>query len=209
MTVFAVSQSEEVNTTFVEETVPSLVSLDVNSIVTFAVGWLVRTGQWHKHAHRMLAMGVLGFAGLLCWQTFDFPPAQLGIGAAAIPRFWMACLFVLGMIIVYAPGSITQPSVDSEASSAPAARSASAKPLPLHNRLSTLVAVLVVYLILIPYAGYYASSMTFLIVTSWLLGERRVWVLLTLGVGWLAMAYFAFQRALYVPLPIGKWFEGS
>ncbi|MCA9168282.1 MAG: tripartite tricarboxylate transporter substrate binding protein, partial [Planctomycetales bacterium] len=61
---------------------------------------LIWTGTWSQQAHRALALAIAGLAGLLLWQTTQFPAAQLGIGAAAIPRFWIGCLFIFALLVM-------------------------------------------------------------------------------------------------------------
>ena len=73
--------------------------------------------------------------------------------------------------------------------------------------VAILTWILIVHIALILYLGYYISTALFLVITMFVLGERRWVVLLGVSLVWLIFAYLTFSRLLFVPLPPGRWFE--
>ncbi len=67
-------------------------------------------------------------------------------------------------------------------------------------------ALILAYIVLLPYCGFESSSIAFLIAGMWLLGMRRPLLLLTVPVGITALVYLIFIRIMHVPLPISTRF---
>lgn len=66
-----------------------------------------------------------------------------------------------------------------------------------------LVGLSAVYILILPYLGFIASSVIFLMVLMWLLGVRRWLVLAGVSIATVALVYLGFEKGLMVPLPDG------
>ena len=78
---------------------------------------------------------------------------------------------------------------------------------PYTKTVARIIVVLVIYFVGTVYVGYLLSTVVFLIMAIVLLGERRIWVLTSVSLGWAIFAYLVFQELLHVPLPVGRWWE--
>ena len=67
--------------------------------------------------------------------------------------------------------------------------------------------LLVLYVVAIYFLGYFICSFIFLLVAMYMLGLRKVHVMLSVSAGWLLFSYYAFARLLYVPLPTSRLLE--
>ena len=60
---------------------------------------------------------------------------------------------------------------------------------------------------LFDYIGYYLSSALFLVLTMWLMKERKVLRLVLAPICWCLFTWLVFDKLLYITLPIGQLFQ--
>ncbi len=164
-------------------------------ISALAIGatFLISRGAWERCGHLWILAGLVAFAGLLFVQTLTFPRPAQGVGAAAVPRLWIIALLIFAPLAALSfRTSVTGPPADA--------------PRRV-DLVLTLIGLLALYVALTVFAGYYVSSLVFLLTTMWILGERRPAVLISVSFLWLVFAYVTFARLLFVQLPLGRWFE--
>ena len=66
----------------------------------------------------------------------------------------------------------------------------------------------IVYVLSMNYIGYYISTFGFIILAVYLLNYKKFLMITAVGGGWLILAYIAFYKLSYVPLPFGRLFKG-
>lgn len=66
-----------------------------------------------------------------------------------------------------------------------------------------IVLTLVVFAFIVPYAGYTLSTAALFVTVARLLGEKRWWLNVLVGLGLAAAVYFGFTQLLGVRLPAG------
>jgi hypothetical protein len=120
-------------------------------------------------------------------MTFGFRKSG-SVSAAAVPRLWifgiLACCTYLLVIMI-------------RGTEAPDPSSSSfLKPIQY-------ILLCLVYVILIPYLGFFIASLAFLVIGIVILSYRKWLVIIGIAVGWLAFSYFLFYKLLFVPLPEG------
>ncbi|MGD9076402.1 MAG: tripartite tricarboxylate transporter TctB family protein [Desulfobacteraceae bacterium] len=146
-------------------------------------------------------------AFVLTYQ-FDEPLAQYRYGASGWPRTLLLAIAVFAVInalwtvfLPRSPGVVD--TAEAQISDTPSARPATGASVYV-KRLGAFVIPLL-YLILMPRAGFYIVTPLFIGGYMALLGEQR-WVHL---VGTTILIYVltlvVFTRLLYVPLPVGTW----
>lgn len=138
----------------------------------------------------------LVIAGTFYGLTFNFDDTtgDYAWGPAAWPRA-VLLLMVVGAIVNYIAN---RPAPGSEATG---------RAFDTREVLSTvgMIAVPLIYLWLIPRAGFYVSTLVFLLAYMAYLGERRWPYLLTVTVFLFAAVNVVFTRLFYVALPTGSW----
>lgn len=153
---------------------------------------LVEAGVW---------LALAGGAWALTYQ-FDEPLVVYRLGAAAWPRALIA--LIAGVALCQLAARLgwlgrrhAAPQVLEGAREAPA-------PGVYVKRAATF-ALPLVYLVLLPRAGYYAVTPFFLSGYMYLLGERRLRHLAGTALLIYALVLLAFTRIFFVPLPTGVW----
>jgi len=73
---------------------------------------------------------------------------------------------------------------------------------PVSPRTIGLMGLLVLYVAFIPLAGIDIASAFFAAMSCWLMGERRLWVVVIFGLSVSAICVFAFSRLISTPLPL-------
>ena len=74
-----------------------------------------------------------------------------------------------------------------------------------HWQLALGIAVIVfASVFLFDYIGYYLSSALFLVLTMWLMKERKVLRLVLTPICWCLFAWLVFDKLLYITLPTGQ-----
>jgi hypothetical protein len=139
---------------------------------------------------------------------FDEPLAQYRYGASGWPRTLIISIVIFAVInaawsvfLSRGPGAVD--AGEAQVSDSPPVRAAAGISIYL-KRLGTF-AVPLLYLFLMPRAGFYIMTPLFIAGYMALLGERR-WVHLV-GTTLLiyALSLIVFVKLLYVPLPVGNW----
>ncbi len=76
------------------------------------------------------------------------------------------------------------------------------------EKVALFLVLVVIYVFSMIYLGYYISTLGFIVLAIYLLNYKKFFVISLVGTGWLVLAYIAFYKLSYVPLPIGKVFKG-
>ena len=71
------------------------------------------------------------------------------------------------------------------------------------GKLAIFIGIAVIYLVLMRYLGYSFTTLVFVFASMYYLGYRKWKVMVSVAAVWVVIAYFAFYRLLYVPLPRG------
>ena len=159
-----------------------------NLVIALVVRLRGTAGSWQQ---RLIPLAVLGMCVPILAQTWQFPPAWEGVGAAAVPRLWLTLTGLCALLAVLAPG---QPTVG-------------AAPDRSIQLVMKLAAVTALQWGVTVWVGYYPSALVGTWATLLLLGERRWSVLVGVSGGWLVCAYYLFHRLLHVDLPRGTLFS--
>ena len=146
--------------------------------------------QWFK-AEVVIGLLLIFLSGYLYWLTLDFPQGELSktAGPAAMPRLWIYGLLLFSAIL------IVNTIRDKAASNLDNGRN-------LIQSVS-LIGLMIAYLLIVGYLGYYISTTIFLISGAYLLGYRKHWIIAVSGLGFTLLSYLIFYKLLQVPLPLG------
>ncbi len=146
--------------------------------------------EWFK-AEILIPLFLIILSLFLYTLTGAFPSGKLSktAGPAAMPRLWLyGLIFFNGWLLAQ---NIKNPQQE--------------EARPNGRQALGLVGVMLVYLISLPYLGYYISTFIFLIVGSYLLRYRKHALILATAAGFTALSYLIFNQVLQVPLPLGIW----
>ena len=152
---------------------------------------VARFGERKRIGYFLIPTSFISVCLIFAAISLNFPTGD-DIGPAAVPQLWICLLVPLNLHLFYV-----------------ATRDRS----PLSQRGETFDLVLkfaflvVLYVVAIYFLGYYICSFIFLLVAMYMLGLRKVHVMLSVSAGWLLFSYYAFARLLYVPLPTGRLLE--
>ncbi len=130
----------------------------------------------------------------LYFVTLNFPEGKLSktAGPAAMPRMWIFGLVLFSSwLIVRVIRRPNEEKVTTDAGK-------------LFKSIS-LMALMVAYLIVMHWIGYYVATFLFLTAGMYLLSFRKHWLILLSSVVFVAFSYFVFWKVLQVPLPLGTW----
>jgi hypothetical protein len=125
-------------------------------------------------------------------QSFIFPVSR-EVGPAVIPRLWIFALVPLSLLLLVK----TLRNKDGVEQAGPRV-----------DIVLTFIGFLVVYLLVMNYIGYFLSTFIFMITGMIYLGYKNIKVMLITSATWIVFSYIIFYKILFVPLPLGKWFEG-
>jgi len=156
------------------------------SYLALAAG-LVRAGQHDRLGDYLIPAMMLGACVLFFGITLTFP-ARGEVGPAAVPHLWIGLLAPLAIYLVYAATRHREPAV---------------RRGPGTDRVLAMLAWMAICVAGTSYVGYYLCTSVLLIATMFLLGVRRIPVLIGVPVAWTLVAYWTFARLLHVPLPAG------
>ena len=126
------------------------------------------------------------------YLTFDFP-AQDEVGPAVVPYLWM---FFTGVFCLILAGEAIR-------------RKGTPDPVPgriLHVLL--YAGWMVLYLVAVQTIGFYLSTFVFLCSSMYLMGYRKIHVIISIALAWLVFSYFIFARLLFIPLPVDSLLSG-
>jgi putative tricarboxylic transport membrane protein len=73
-------------------------------------------------------------------------------------------------------------------------------------RIGVCLLALVVYIVLMPWLGFPATSGLYIAFTTWYLRPSSPWAALLIGVVTGVLSYYVFAQLLELSLPLGEWF---
>jgi hypothetical protein len=159
-----------------------------------ARGALIEGGVW------------LALAGGAWWLTygFDEPLIVYRLGAAAWPRALI--LLIAGVALCQVAARLGWLGARRAGQGEPGgAGTGEAHARGVLLKRAATFALPLVYLLLLPRAGYYAVTPFFVSGYMYLLGERRLRHLAGTALFIYALVLLAFTRVFFVPLPTGVW----
>ncbi len=136
-------------------------------------------------------------AVFLFWETLKFGGGQ-GVGGRLGPSFWPQ--IVLAGIIIICAGLMVQYLIKTE-------KGAEGKKATLdlrQLRFLIAVALIVGYLVLLPFLGFIITTPVFMVAFMYLLGEQSAAWILGVSLGMTAVIVVLFTKVMYVPLPRGR-----
>ena len=125
-------------------------------------------------------------------QSFIFPVSS-EVGPAVVPRLWIFTLVPLSLLLLVK--TLKNKEGLEQAG-------------PRVDIVLTFIGFLVVYLLVMNYVGYFLSTFIFMLTGMIYLGYKNIKVMLITSATWIVFSYIIFYKILFVPLPLGKWFEG-
>ena len=143
----------------------------------------------HYTGNVILPLSILLMCGVFFTQTMEFPE-QEDVGPEVVPYLWMIIITIFCSYLVFQ-------AVRKQGQSDPES-----------GQLRTVfiyAAFIVSYLLLIERAGYFVSTLIFLVVSMIFLGYRIKLIILAISFGWLVFSYAIFYKLLYIPLPVGPF----
>ena len=171
----------------------SLITLGLLTLLLFAlVYWVARRGQSDRMGE-VLIPAVVSCLALYCWVDTNRFPTNEGVGPSAVPRLWIGLMLPLAAWLAYR-GLVAEIKLTKQ-------------PAQL-KRLAVMGVLLLCYLLAIPGVGYVLASALFLIAAMWVLGVRRMALLVSVPLGWSMVAYWGFVQQMHIPLPTGRLFDG-
>ncbi|MCK5339101.1 MAG: tripartite tricarboxylate transporter TctB family protein, partial [Bacteroidales bacterium] len=69
-----------------------------------------------------------------------------------------------------------------------------------------IIALLIIYLFAMQWAGYYLTTPFFILATMYLLKYRKMAVMGINAFGFVLFSYLIFSKLLHIELPLGWWF---
>ncbi len=152
---------------------------------------LARRGSMRHYVGRITLDTALAVTGLVAYAlTYGFPSMSFaGVDAELVPRVWA------GLLVALAIARLVRVFRAKESPDPSAGRL---------DKVLLLMALLVLKMVGITWAGYFISAGLFVFMCGFLLGYRDVPKLALVAGGWVAFSYFVFYRLLSVPLPTGQ-----
>ena len=135
---------------------------------------------------------VLVISLVFYYLALDFPD-QEEVGPAVVPYLWIA--FTVFFCVILIIQSLRK----------------TIAPDPKSGRIAHVwlyAGWLVAYLVSIQIMGYYSSSFIFLCTSMYMMGYRKLPVIITIAFLWLVFTYFIFAKLLYIPLPMDPMLSG-
>ena len=160
-------------------------------------------GILHGRTNRRAAVEALAwiaFGAFLWVMTFDFDTASNAylLGTASWPRAVLVLLFLCaGLQWVQ---TIRKAPAVPETEAAPESASSG-----ITLSLLGVFGLPLLYVWLLPWTGFFATTPLFTAIYFWLLGERVWWRLALATVTLWVVLLLVFTTLLYVPLPTGNW----
>lgn len=140
----------------------------------------------------MLPLVVFAVTMVFFYLTFDFPE-QDEVGPAVVPYLWMFFTSVFCLVL------------------AVQAFKRKGKPDPVPGKILHVLFYagwMVLYLIAVQTVGFYLSTFVFLTSSMYLMGYRKMHVIVGVAAVWLVFSYFIFARLLFIPLPLDPILSG-
>lgn len=126
--------------------------------------------------------------------TIEFPTGKLAgsVGPASMPRLWIFTIILFSIWTIL--DSVLKNNKREE-------RNGTIKK-PLY-----LVGLMILFMLLVNYIGYYISVFIFLVAGMYLMQYRRHSIIFITTAGFVLFSYLAIAKVLQVPLPLGILFE--
>ncbi|HIU17051.1 MAG TPA: tripartite tricarboxylate transporter TctB family protein [Candidatus Avidesulfovibrio excrementigallinarum] len=137
----------------------------------------------------------IGLIAFLQTFSFDDPIELYRYGANCWPAAIAVSMMVCSLCL-YGYRRIAPPSKEDAAEDP--------DDLPFRKRVPVFV-IPIIFVLLLPYIGFYAGVLIFLPVYSWFLGQRRILKTLSVCIPVAALIIFIFTKYLFVPFPVGTW----
>lgn len=148
--------------------------------------------KYHNISYiQLVAGGIISFSLFLFYQTMLFQiPSELNITSPAlIPEIWIAVLVGLSVLLIAKERN--QPDVASGADM---------------KTVWIIIALLLAYLALMQWVGYYFTTPLFIMAAMYLLRYRKTAFMLIGSFGFVLFSYLVFNLLLHIDLPQGWWF---
>ena len=156
-------------------------------------GYLIYKSSFSNTFGRIMVIGFFLLISIVFYlQSFIFPMSS-EVGPAVVPRLWIFTLVPLSLLLLVK--TLRNKEGVEQAG-------------PRVDIVLTFIGFLVVYLLVMNYVGYFLSTFIFMITGMIYLGYKNIKVMLITSATWIVFSYIIFYKILFVPLPLGKWFEG-
>ena len=154
------------------------------AITMVSVCFLGVAGQRVPLSVRIIVGVVTGFALVCLSQTFTFPIAD-SVGPGTIPRIYVTAIVLIAAVVIVGKSDV-----------------AIANEYP-EFRVAEFIATLIAYWFALCLLGYIVATALFLCVVLFRMGVRQPLTIGSVTACWIAISYFVFVKALFVPLPTG------
>ena len=180
--------------TFLGEGIGLLLLLGVMVVLLGVLAVLLNRSPKKEYAGRILfPVFFLELSAVFVILILGFPEKRGGgVGPSVVPVLWI--LGISGLSIVLLIRALT----GGEEKDPPWGKV---------GKVAVFFGMTVLYLVLMQYLGYYVMTLLYVVVSMYYLGYRKWRVMVSVAVVWAVVAYFAFYRLLYVPLPGGVLIE--
>lgn len=159
--------------------------------VLAGLGAAVRFSRFRPYLGNILLPACMVVLSLVFW-VFTYEFKEEVAGPAVIPRLYIFLILVLSAILLIQIFRGKEKAVP---------------PLGRKGFLVLLMAVLIGYFLVMPWAGYFLSTFLFIVLMMHLLSYPRKGFIWLIAGGWVIFSYFLFYKLLYIQLPLGV-FEG-
>ncbi|UOQ44284.1 tripartite tricarboxylate transporter TctB family protein [Halobacillus salinarum] len=140
-----------------------------------------------KKENTIISIITILLGGFFYYCTLDFPgPTGTETGPAFMPRIYSIILMALGTILLVKSLFFKNEN-----------------PKPKVKIIFLYVGLFLVYVISLPYIGFYVSTVAFLIFILWIGKVNRKVYFISVPLGAVLFIYVFFQQLLNVPLPPG------
>lgn len=132
---------------------------------------------------------LMALSGFLWWSLGDVPT-----DVAYYPKVIVFCIFAFSLVLLFQAlvSSISHKTLAPVSSA-----------FIFRRPAIELVGISAIYLIVLPYLGFIASSMIFMVFLMWRLGVRQWLSIAGVTIGTILLVYLGFEKGLMVPLPDG------
>ena len=168
--------------------VAAFIILIMTFLVLFAINrFSIRSFRYEQ----LVAGGMFWLALFFLYQTFLFRiPEKVNITSPAlIPGIWIIILLFLSILLMFKSKAEVK----------------SGKVTGHGKMVLIIIAYLILYLILMQWAGYFLTTPVFILATMFLLKYRKIEFMTINAFGFVLFSYFVFNRLLQIDLPLGWW----
>jgi Tripartite tricarboxylate transporter TctB family len=172
---------------------------DARGKIMRSLGGPIKVGHYQLHPD----WGQIAFASALAawivWYYFDAYAASPNVQNMLLIRPVTCVALIVYLVIVYQALNLRSAgvSVSTDQPSEPG----DTQPPARGFRAPLIAAALVLYVAAIPYLGFDISTTAFIAAAMAAAGERRLWVLAAVAIGFAALLSLGFKFALSTPVP--------